>query len=125
MGDGEEAIRRERAVSRRELIRRGAVVGGTLIWATPAIQSLATPAFAQATPAVTHVCCFCTGDNPAIPGAPSPSTQCFENGFPPDLIRCQGICASLGYDPLQSQFDSSTVGACDCHPVTGCVNACP
>lgn len=33
-------------LSRRDLIRRGAVIGGTLVWATPTIQTLATPAFA-------------------------------------------------------------------------------
>jgi hypothetical protein len=33
-------------VSRRDAIKRGAVVGGTLLWATPVLQSLATPAFA-------------------------------------------------------------------------------
>lgn len=34
-------------ISRRDLIRRGAVVGGTLVWAAPVVQSL-RPAFAQA-----------------------------------------------------------------------------
>jgi hypothetical protein len=33
-------------VSRRDLMKRGAIVGGTLVWATPVVQSLTTPAFA-------------------------------------------------------------------------------
>lgn len=33
-------------MDRRTLIKRGAVVGGTLVWATPVVQSLAKPAFA-------------------------------------------------------------------------------
>jgi hypothetical protein len=35
-----------RGVSRRDVIKRGAVVGGTVVWATPVLQSLTTPAFA-------------------------------------------------------------------------------
>jgi hypothetical protein len=33
-------------LSRRDVIRRSAIIGGSLVWATPAIQSLTTPAFA-------------------------------------------------------------------------------
>lgn len=33
-------------LSRRTLLRRSAVVGGTLVWAAPAVQTLAKPAFA-------------------------------------------------------------------------------
>lgn len=35
-------------LGRRDLIKRGAVVGGALVWATPVVQSMATPAFATA-----------------------------------------------------------------------------
>ena len=34
-------------ISRRQLIRRGAVVGGTVLWAAPVVQSLTTPALGQ------------------------------------------------------------------------------
>ena len=37
----------ELGVTRRDLIRRGAIVGGTLLWVAPAIQSMAPKAFAQ------------------------------------------------------------------------------
>lgn len=37
-------------ISRRTLIKRGAVVGGTLVWATPVVQSLTAPAFAAGSP---------------------------------------------------------------------------
>jgi hypothetical protein len=33
-------------LSRRTLMKRGAVVGGAVVWATPVVQSLTTPAFA-------------------------------------------------------------------------------
>jgi hypothetical protein len=34
-------------VSRRSALKRGAIVGGALVWTTPVVQSLARPAFAQ------------------------------------------------------------------------------
>jgi hypothetical protein len=34
-------------ISRRQLIKRGAIVGGTVLWAAPVVQSITTPAFAQ------------------------------------------------------------------------------
>ena len=37
-------------ISRRDLLRRGAIVGGTVLWVTPVIQSMRTPAYAQVTP---------------------------------------------------------------------------
>jgi len=43
-------------ISRRDLLRRGAVVGGTVLWVTPVIQSMTRPAFAQETP---RGGCFC------------------------------------------------------------------
>lgn len=38
-------------ISRRTLLRRGAVVGGAMVWATPVVQSFAGPAAATGTPA--------------------------------------------------------------------------
>ena len=40
-------------ISRRTLIKRGAVVGGTLVWAAPVVQSLSAPAFAAGSPQCT------------------------------------------------------------------------
>jgi hypothetical protein len=36
----------ESGVTRREVLRRGAIVGGTLLWVAPAIQSISQKAFA-------------------------------------------------------------------------------
>lgn len=55
----------ELGMSRRDLIRRGAIVGGTLLWVAPAIQSMAPKAFAQETAPGTARCaaCYCwSGD---------------------------------------------------------------
>lgn len=35
-----------RGITRREMLKRSAIVGGTLAWAAPAVQTLAQPAFA-------------------------------------------------------------------------------
>jgi hypothetical protein len=37
-------IGNEFGISRRDLLRRGAIVGGTLLWAAPTVQSIAKPA---------------------------------------------------------------------------------
>lgn len=36
----------EPGVSRREVMKRGAVLGGAMMWATPVVQTMARPAFA-------------------------------------------------------------------------------
>lgn len=36
----------ESGLGRRALIKRGALLGGALVWATPVVQSFAAPAFA-------------------------------------------------------------------------------
>ncbi|HEX6231116.1 MAG TPA: hypothetical protein VF029_05345, partial [Actinomycetota bacterium] len=51
----------ELGISRRDLLRRGAVVGGTVLWVTPVIQSLSRPALAQTTPIGG---CFCVKWSP-------------------------------------------------------------
>jgi hypothetical protein len=38
-------------LGRRDLLKRGAMVGGAVLWTTPIVQSLASPAFAVATEA--------------------------------------------------------------------------
>ena len=56
MGERKSGMPREHGISRRELLKRGAVVGGTLVWAVPVLQSLAPPAFAQY---AMCGCCYC------------------------------------------------------------------
>lgn len=33
-------------LDRRQLLKRGAVIGGTMVWATPVVQSFAAPVYA-------------------------------------------------------------------------------
>ena len=93
----------ELGVTRRDLIRRGAIVGGTLLWVAPAIQSMAPKAFAQTDGenpgSVTPQCaaCYCwTG------AKQSPSKN---RGFDGDLgsgggldtpADCQAFCTHTG-----------------------------
>lgn len=90
----------ELGMSRRDLIRRGAIVGGTLLWVAPAIQSMAPKAFAQnnETPGTARcAACYCwTG----IKTAPSAN-----RGFDGDLgsggglnssSDCQAFCTHTG-----------------------------
>jgi hypothetical protein len=53
-------VQGELGVSRRDLLRRGAVVGGALLWIAPAIHSVAAPAYANAVSPAHRTCCSCT-----------------------------------------------------------------
>jgi hypothetical protein len=93
----------ELGMTRRDLIRRGAIVGGTLLWVAPAIQSMAPKAFAQSTDGENRgsapqcAACYCwTGPKQA------PSKN---RGFDGDLgsgggldnpADCQDFCAHAG-----------------------------
>jgi len=46
----DEEFQANLGIDRRTLIKRGAVVGGTLVWAAPVVQSLSAPAFAAGSP---------------------------------------------------------------------------
>lgn len=44
-------------MSRRHLIKRSAIIGGTVVWVAPAIQSFTSPAFAAGSPVcICEVC---------------------------------------------------------------------
>jgi hypothetical protein len=47
--------------SRRDVLKRGALVGGALIWTAPAVQTLASPAFAAVGSDVPGDCIFQSG----------------------------------------------------------------
>ena len=93
----------ELGMSRRDLIRRGAIVGGTLLWVAPAIQSMAPKAFAQ-TARRRHPGSI-RGARPATAGAATSrarartavSTASFGSGSGLDSpADCQDFCAHTG-----------------------------
>ena len=55
-------------LSRRSVIKRAAVVGAATAWATPTIQSIASPAFAAGTPAGRCTACITGGGNEILGG---------------------------------------------------------
>jgi hypothetical protein len=74
-------------LSRRDVIRRGAVAGGTLLWATPVIQSLGGVAHAQGSPGPGGECVYyaihldADGGCNDVAGSSSPgSTDCVSGG---------------------------------------------
>ncbi len=58
----------ELGMSRRDLIRRGAIVGGTLLWVAPAIQSLGPKALAQSVGSGSCSACYCWDGDKTNPG---------------------------------------------------------
>lgn len=85
-------------ISRRTLIRRGAIVGGTLLWAAPAVQTLAGPALAQGSPPCELIVrtsngqCFIVGRCTAG----SECCDCIDAGNNPRRCPCDNtVCAPV------------------------------
>jgi hypothetical protein len=122
-------LQRELGISRRDLVRRGAVVGGTLMWAAPVIQSLAPPAFAShdtgPSPA-THFCCYCSDPiMPRPPGKPTTDDFCagldggfFTDGHPGTDAHCRDHCADAAYNSHQFQSGPNDF-TCNTNPASG------
>jgi hypothetical protein len=110
-------------MSRRDLLRRGAIVGGTLLWAAPAVQSITQPAFAgEQIGTVRHACCFCT--NPSPPQRFNAEAHCngLGGGAGTPLnsdADCAAYCSSQHYGT--SEFHSST-SPFICGPTVGCIS---
>lgn len=63
-------------MDRREFLRRSAIVGGTVAWMTPVIQSLTPPAYAHVTPNSGTTCCRCQTGATKVCGLDVSSTDC-------------------------------------------------
>jgi hypothetical protein len=94
-------LRSELGISRRDLLRRGALVGGTLLWAAPVIQSLAAPAYA-ATPVAS--CCECKRNNPVT------GFQCGVDHF--TCEQCKTFCGA----PQNPVISYRNGNDCACEP---------
>jgi hypothetical protein len=120
-------LERELGISRRDLLKRGAVVGGTLVWAAPVIQSLAPSALAgerNGTPL--FACCFCyDGASPSdIDQAECSSDHnVFERASAED---CRKYCSERKYENFQWGTSPDPCG-CNNDPQdgrTGCSGGC-
>jgi hypothetical protein len=90
----------QRGVGRRDFIKRTAVVGGTLLWAGPAIQSLAPKAYAHVVSPAQSCCCECRdsmgtlvacGSSTKFTGSGNTSTYMGGN----DPAACTAYCQAL------------------------------
>jgi hypothetical protein len=111
---------KELGLTRRDLLRRGAIVGGTLLWAAPAVQSITKPAYANTVQgSARYYCCYCW--RPTKPGGTS--CTCAANGAPPLVPNndadCAALCRSQGF--ANHDFDSG-LNSCSCStsPCTPC-----
>jgi hypothetical protein len=105
MGDGAKHKASRMAgslgMSRRDLLKRTAILGGTLAWVTPVIQSVTRPAYA-ATPSERDTSCCACRKAPEKQGA-----LCMEDLT---LEDCQAFCGS------PRNFESYLSGGeCDSH----------
>ena len=126
-----EEINSDLGISRRQLIKRGAIVGGTVMWAAPMIQSLTTPAGAQTLGTTQHACCCCRDRN-ATPPRPPTAFDCSTDGDFDERSSagaCKTFCAGGGkshtgtYHTFQYQrtatdpgCTNNTSGVCSCTP---------
>lgn len=105
MAEHEGSVPRDQGgISRRDLVRRGAVVGGTLLWAAPVIQSLGPAAYAHTVGSPVFGCCECTS-------CPTPSTRrCTSNGCFTQ-VECNNFCA-------QNNCTGPSTTHCGPNPIT-------
>ena len=108
----------ESGMTRRDLMRRGAVVGGTLLWVAPAIQSFGSKAYAQVQGPSPGNCaaCYCY----TLDGSGNVAVdECSDDGVisvgsPERFSRdaCETFCLAAGYSSFQ--YCSGTKPACSC-----------
>lgn len=93
--DAQEPVDTNLGISRRTVLRRGAVVGGSLMWAAPAVQSISRSAFAL---------------DPGTPVQPPPGPDdcCTADAFG---LRVRIPLLNLLPDPVTLGVDGCTVAA--------------
>jgi hypothetical protein len=100
-------------ISRRQLLRRGALAGGSLVWAIPVVQSLAPAAYAQY---ARCACCYCWSGDRQNPSRDA----CFDNGataFLADAGTCAEWCRSTNTsgEAYESSEYCSAATRCQCN----------
>lgn len=115
MADHEkDTFKSELGISRRDLLRRGAIAGGTLLWAAPIISSLRTPAFAQTRFACS--CCECEAGVTPFPGG----SNCQADGL--SQSACEDACGGQVRNYCTSPLTGE--GFCGCSGQTISNRAC-
>jgi hypothetical protein len=103
-------------ISRRDVLRKGATVGGAVLWIAPAIQTLPRSALAHVAGSPTFGCCECR--SPA--GA----------GFPVGSERCGGttttsVCVGGNQNPGATASAEACQEYCATQELTYCFHAGP
>jgi hypothetical protein len=108
-------LRHRLGISRRDLIRRGAVVGGTLIWTVPVVTTLSR-AHPRTTKSPAFVCCECRNPREGV----TPETLCIENSPSVDTpSQCAEACRDAGYRNPSFHISPTEIncvdGVCEAH----------
>lgn len=105
-------------LTRREVLKRGAAVGGTLVWAAPVVQSLGVrPAWAVYGQDISFVCLNLLCDGAAV----FVKFQCTEQGvctIERDATKCNPHCS---FTPVDGDGNGDGVIPGNADPRTGCV----
>jgi hypothetical protein len=116
-------LQSETGLTRRDLLRRGAIVGGTLVWVAPAIQSVGSKALAQEVSPTRCAACYCWRTN--APGTRVVADRCFIDNITQPGFRNQAECDQFCKDTLpgndnriHGDWCSGTInGECRCRQV--------
>jgi hypothetical protein len=103
--------------SRRDILRRGAIAGGALLWIAPAVQTLAPKAMAHEVSPATFFCCECgpgapgTEVCPPVGAAASRSCSTDQTTEAACQSKCAGenraYCFHSGPNPITCQTDNT------------------
>lgn len=131
MSEHDEEVNQNLGISRRSLLRRGAVVGGTLMWTAPMVKSLTPAAFAQQGPSPgASACCYCWTEQGAsgpfssatrrapMPGDVIAADECSDNGVQFERFSsdtCQRYCEDRGWQHYD--YKSGPSEQCVCNTV--------
>jgi hypothetical protein len=114
-GSGRRNLGDELGLTRRDLLRRGAVVGGTLLWVAPAIQSIAPKAYAVQQVGSFRACCQCAGTQKQPAGCTVDVIsydQCFQLCGGPPNTAYYGVgnyaCQDGNCVPLDEEVQGTT-----------------
>lgn len=86
-----KTLKRKLGMTRRDLLRRGLIVGGSLVWTVPVIESL-TKDSSAGTGSPQFFCCYCTLN---LDRRVNP--RCIRSNTPTSAVQCAQRCRRLGY----------------------------
>jgi hypothetical protein len=96
-GHGHDEVDPNLGISRRTLLRRGMVVGGSLVWAAPAVQSFSKAALAQTEGTPCTICVFRGNRVVGRCETTQECCDCLENADPGD--DCDPQCEAFDCEP--------------------------